>query len=179
LLDLSRLEAGSVRLVREPVEPALVLAGLADELQPELAARGIEVAIDCEPGLAVDADPLRLHQALGNLFSNAIKFSEHGGKISVNTSRAGDLVVIDLMDRGVGIPANELERVVERFYRASTATGSEGTGLGLAIAKEIVERHGGTMSLTSHLGEGTIATIKLPSSEAVTARRRPPRALAP
>ena len=97
----------------------------------------------------------------------------------MSTSRAGELVVIDLMDRGVGIPANELERVVERFYRASTASGSEGTGLGLAIAKEIVERHGGTMSLTSHLGEGAIATIKLPSSEAITARRRPPRALAP
>ena len=98
----------------------------------------------------------------------------------MSTSRTGDLVVIELTDRGVGIPASELERGRRALLpRVDCERGSEGTGLGLAIAKEIVERHGGTMSLTSHVGEGTIATVKLRLSEAVIARHRPQRALAP
>jgi two-component system, OmpR family, sensor kinase len=104
LLELSRLEAGSVRLTFEPVDLRAVLEALIDELQPQLTASGVEVALDCEPGIAVEADPLLLHQALGNLLSNALKFSEHDGKIRVSARRAGEVVVAEFTTRASGSP---------------------------------------------------------------------------
>jgi signal transduction histidine kinase len=117
-----------------------------------------------EPGrpLVVRADKLRLHQALGNLLGNAIKFSDGGGEVVVRAFRRTGAAVIEVADRGVGIPPEELRRIPERFFRASTAGAAQGTGLGLAITQEIVDAHGGRMEVDSEPGVGSTFRISLP-----------------
>jgi signal transduction histidine kinase len=144
LLDLSRLESGSVPLDRRcfAVEPMLEHVRREAELQ-----RGdvcLAVRVD-PPQLALDGDPERLHQVVANLVENAVRHSPRGATVLLSARRAGDAVVIEVADEGPGIPAADAERVFERFYRADAARSSRdgGAGLGLAIAQWIVDLHDG------------------------------------
>jgi two-component system, OmpR family, sensor kinase len=162
LLTLARLESGRIEMELRPLDLCALLAELREELEPEARKRGLEIGLECGRALEVEADGLRLHQALGNLLGNAIKFSREHEKVALLALHRDGEVVIEVSDRGVGIPAEEVPRLKERFYRASTAGDAQGTGLGLAITQEIVERHGGRLEVESQLGAGSTFRIRLP-----------------
>ena len=111
------------------------------------------------------ADARRLAQVIDNLVSNAIKFTDAGGEVTVSISGDGSAVRIVVADTGIGIPADEQSQVFSRFFRASSASVAAipGTGLGLSITRALVEQHGGTIALESEEGRGTRVTVTLPA----------------
>jgi two-component system phosphate regulon sensor histidine kinase PhoR len=159
LTDLSNIELGRIKLRMVPVDlPAAVDAALAI-IRPRAQAGTVAVTSDLPGGLpAVQADPDRLAQILINLVDNAVKCTPAGGSVCVRaTPREGGRVEVAVEDTGVGIPAVDLPRVTERFYRVDKARSRElgGTGLGLAIVKHLVLAHGGDLRIESELGRGT------------------------
>lgn len=172
LLDLSRIESGGWDIRPEPV----VLEEVAREVwaaQREAAAdKEITLAVDFGPGATrVRADPGALRQILANLFSNAIRYTPAGGRVTLEAA-AGRLgpgepgVRILVRDTGVGIPAPHLPRIFERFYRVDPARSRAegGTGLGLAIVRHLVEAHGGRIAAESEVGQGTTIHLTLPAA---------------
>jgi two-component system, OmpR family, sensor kinase len=161
LLALARADAG-VSLRRQRVEfDRLALDALGDARH---LARGQRLEVEqLEPAL-VDGDPDRLQQLLLILLDNAIKYTPPGGRVALALRREGDDVLLTVADTGVGIAEGDLERVFERFYRADPARARDpgGTGLGLPIARWIADEHGGTIALSSAVGRGTLATVRLP-----------------
>ena len=164
LLMLSRLDSGRLEFAAQRFEIEPPLRQVAEELQPIAQSKGLRVLLGVEAGLAVVGDRLRIAQVVTNLASNAIKFSSPGREVNIRAHRSGEEVVVEVADQGVGIPASELPRLTERFFRASTAEGIQGTGLGLAITKEIVERHGGRLEVESEEGAGSAFRIVLPAA---------------
>jgi two-component system OmpR family sensor kinase len=163
LLTLARLESGRIEMELRPLDLCALLTELRQELEPAARRRGLDIRLECGRALQVEADDLRLHQALGNLIANAIKFSRDHEPVWLRAVGCDGEVLIEVTDRGVGIPAEELPRLKERFYRASTAGDAQGTGLGLSITQEIVERHGGRLEIESRLGAGSTFRIRLPA----------------
>jgi signal transduction histidine kinase len=164
LLLVAQIEAD--RLVLDPVETDLadLAAASVEEALPAAAEQGIELILDLDGPLPLEADAGRLGQVLDNLVSNALKFTPSGGSVMVSASNGNGPLVLEVTDTGIGIPHEEMGQLFSRFYRASTATrrAIPGTGLGLVIARAIVEAHDGTISLESHEGEGTRVTVTLP-----------------
>ncbi len=165
LLDLSRLEAGTVPLDRHAfaVEPVLAHAVREQELtDPGIA---IEMSVD-DHDLAADGDPERVHQVVANLLENAVRHSPRGGSVQVRARRTADTVTIEVLDDGPGIAAADAERVFERFYRADTARASSdgGAGLGLAIARWIVDLHGGEIHPEPRDPHGCRMVVTLPGA---------------
>jgi two-component system phosphate regulon sensor histidine kinase PhoR len=103
-----------------------------------------------------------MKQAIGNLLSNAIKYSADTKKILIRLFRKSDQVCVEVEDRGIGIPEDKLSRIFEQFYRIEQKEGITGTGLGLTVVKEIVEAHGGTISVTSEIGKGSRFIVRIP-----------------
>ena len=165
LLDLSRLEAGTVPLDRHAfaVEPVLAHAVREQELNDLGVA--IEMSVD-DHGLAADGDPERVHQVVANLLENAVRHSPRGGSVQVRARRSADTVTIEVLDDGPGIAAVDAERVFERFYRADTARASSdgGAGLGLAIARWIVDLHGGEIHPEPRDPHGCRMVVTLPGA---------------
>jgi signal transduction histidine kinase len=120
-----------------------------------------QIADDLPP---VSGDAQHLLRVMDNLLGNALKFTPVGGQISVRLWRDGPQAVLEVADTGIGIPPDQLERVFERFYQVdgSTTRRYGGTGLGLALVKEIVEAHGGQVSVSSQVGQGSTFTVRLP-----------------
>jgi signal transduction histidine kinase len=110
----------------------------------------------------VHGDRLRLGQALSNLVSNAVKFTPEGGQVRVRVGERGGTCQVEVTDSGIGIPPEDRAHLFERFYRASTATGTAGSGLGLAISKAIAEAHGGTIRIADSGGSGTRFVLEIP-----------------
>ena len=168
LLDLSRIMAGRVRLDVQRLMLATVAEAAVESVEPAAAAKNIrlEKVLDPQAG-PVSGDPARLQQVIWNLLSNAIKFTPKGGRVQVLLERVNSHVELTVADTGIGIPAEFLPRVFDRFSQndASASRSYGGLGLGLAIAKQLVELHGGTLSASS-AGENRGATfvIKLPLS---------------
>lgn len=164
LLDMNRLDAGRLAIAAAPVEPSALLLESLQTLRPLVDERGIELDLQIETGLPrVMADRERIQQTLSNLVGNAIKFSSGGSKIVVAARRDSDAVIISVIDRGRGIPSDQLPRVFDRYWQSSR-TDRQGAGLGLAIAKGIIETHGGKIWLESSPGEGTTASFTLPAA---------------
>jgi len=146
LLELSRIESGQVPLRLRPASPYEILQKTLERLGIQAERAGLKVVIDCDPNIPqVLADPSRLEQVVGNLFHNAIKFTPAGGQIILSAKPQNGNVLFCVSDSGIGIPAEELPRIFERFYKTDRARAGGGTGLGLAIAKHVVEAHGGTI----------------------------------
>jgi two-component system, OmpR family, phosphate regulon sensor histidine kinase PhoR len=166
LLALSRIEQGdreSLPLARGALRPVLEAALLACGLSAQ--AKGVGINLFCAPELQARINAPLLEQAVVNLLTNAIKYSESGGKIVVDASQFQGRVTIKVQDWGCGIAAEHLPRLFERFYRADKARSRNlgGTGLGLAIVKHIVQAHGGEVIVHSTPGQGSVFTIALPA----------------
>lgn len=160
LLDLSHIERGTFRVEIHPTDVAATLGECVHEQQGD--EHPIELSL--EPSLPhVVADPERLHQVIGNLVSNARKFSPHGTPISVRATHQADRVAIEVADRGPGIPPEFHERIFERFFQIDPAStrGKEGLGVGLHLVRELCDRMGATVSVESEPGRGARFTIRL------------------
>ncbi len=168
MLDMSRLLAGKVRIDAAPLRPQDFINAALDTTRPSALARDISLVmrIDSDAGL-VDADSGRMQQVMVNILSNAVKFSEPGGIVTVVLRTEGSMVAIDVIDTGAGIPAAFLPFVFDRFRQAdaSSARRHGGLGLGLAIARQLVELQGGTLGVTSAGdGQGATFSLRLPLS---------------
>jgi len=170
LLELSRIESSQVPLRLAPTPAAEAVRPAVERLLPQAERAGLRVSVEIPADLPpVLADAERVHQVVTNLVHNAIKFTPVGGKVDVSARLEGDQVVVAVRDTGVGISAQDLSRIFERFYKADRARSGAGTGLGLAIAKHIVQAHGGRIWAESTEGKGSTFFFSLPTAaETVT-----------
>lgn len=168
LLDVSRFEAGGGRLELREIPVRAFLADLTQGFEVLAFQNEIDFRVHVTDDIPVQivGDAERLNEVLGNLLSNAFKFTGKGGSIRVRASRADDGVAVQVEDSGVGIPADKLPHVFEKFYQVDNEAQprSAGSGLGLAIAREIVEAHGGTITAESEVGRGTSFRVVLPAA---------------
>ena len=164
LLFCAQVEAGKLTLEQGIVDVDRAVADSVDAGQPAAVAKEIELVSELGGLPEISGDRARLAQVLDNFVSNAVKFTPIGGKVVVRTRATASGAEITVADNGMGIPAHELPRLFQRFFRTerATATAIPGTGLGLAIARAIVEGHGGTISVDSVEGAGTTFRIRLP-----------------
>ncbi len=168
LRTLTLSEAGSLRLERESVDPGVLIAEVVAAFEAQAANAGVRLRGETEPALpALDADPTRLREVLGNLIANALRYTPAEGEITLRAARAGESVTMAVSDTGRGIAAGDLSHIFDRFYKGAD---SRGTGLGLAIAKSLVEAHGGTITVESEQGEGTRFYFTLPVDRNATPR---------
>ena len=168
ILDISKIEAGRVRLVLGEVDVAQLLRDAAATVLPAARKKGLQVL--CEPGPLphLHADREKLRQCLINLASNAVKFTATGGKVTLAAELLpGERLALRVADSGIGIPAEHLGRIFDVFYQVDGSTTREygGAGLGLAIVKSFVEAHGGEMKVTSTPGQGSTFSMILPTHD--------------
>jgi signal transduction histidine kinase len=177
LLELSRLESGELPLRREEIELAPLVSQVLSEIEVARSDRGVEVASDVPDDLPpIEVDRERVHQVLFNLLDNAVRFTPNGGSVRVSAERHNGSVEVRVADTGVGISAEHLPRLFERFYRADPARsrGDGGTGIGLAIARSVVEAHGGHITARSEPGSGSVFAFDLPVASGSKSRRGEP-----
>jgi len=161
LVDSERLQAGQLRLDKQPVQLRSFVSDLLEWLRQvmDVGRVVVEVPQDLPPVLA-DSD--RLERILLNVLSNALKYSASNTEVLVQARQSGKEVVTSVTDHGIGIPAEALPHIFERFYRAKTARKAEGLGLGLYITKMLVEAHGGRVWAESELNKGSTFYFTLP-----------------
>lgn len=166
LLDAAKIESGRLVIQAEPCDLADLVSDVAGEFEVAIRNKGLTFAIRCADGLALDADPVRLAQAIRNVLGNAIRFSPQGGTVRIEAYRPRDRVLgLVVEDDGPGIPEDELEAVFDRFTQSSrTKTGAGGTGLGLPIARGILELHGGHLWAERTATGGSAFRFELPSA---------------
>jgi two-component system sensor histidine kinase BaeS len=169
LADLSAAESAALSLRLTDVDlAALVRAGLADR-EPELRAAGLTIGTDLGTGpVTVRADPVRLHQAIGNLLSNAARYCRPGDTVTVTTGIEGARAVLTISDTGPGIHPDDLPLVFDRLWRGRSSDGVSGSGIGLAVVRELVIAHGGTVRAESPPSGGASFVISLPRAGAGT-----------
>ena len=158
---LASAQAAGLHLERVPVDLADVAAQAADLLQPRFDDAGLTLSLATTP-VTVDGDPDRLHQITVNLLTNALKFTPVGGTVTVTVEPLDGLAELQVADTGPGIPAGELDRVFERFWRGRGAEPRSGSGIGLAIVAELAKAHGGRATVDSTPGHGTTFTVLVP-----------------
>ncbi|MBE2253331.1 MAG: response regulator [Myxococcus sp.] len=171
ILDLSKIESGALQFELLSTSPS----NLADEVRKLLLARaqdrgiGLRCEIDPSTPPYVTADPTRLRQVLVNLVGNAVKFTE-AGEVVVRLSWAADELVVSVRDTGIGIPADQLDRIFQPFVQADESTTRRfgGTGLGLTIVQRLVEAQGGSISIESTHGQGSTFTVRLPARRSLS-----------
>jgi len=167
LLQAACLQAGQVELQSEPLDVHTVVEEVATGLQPLARERHIRLEVRGSAArVAADRDKLR--RAVENLISNALKFTDDNGEVTVEVTPAADAVEVAVRDTGHGIPADELPRLFERFYRGSAR--QPGTGLGLSIARNLVRLHGGDIGVESEVGRGSVFRMRLPREAAASLR---------
>jgi two-component system heavy metal sensor histidine kinase CusS len=169
LLFLARTESPLTHLRRERVDVAELLAGVRDYYEASAADSGILLtSVAADPPAIAELDRTLIQRAVGNLVSNAIAHTPRGGSVLLATSTDPSSIRIEVADTGVGIPAEALPRVCDRFYRVdpSRSQASGGTGLGLAIVQGIMTLHGGKVEIASEPGHGTRVTLRMPVSSA-------------
>jgi two-component system, OmpR family, sensor histidine kinase BaeS len=161
LQTLAAADAAALHMSRQPCDLAALAGAAADSLAGQFEAAGITL----ERRLAaaeIRADPRWLHQVITNLLTNALKFTAAGGRVIIAAGPAGADAVLTVTDNGTGIPADELPRIFDRFWRGREASQTSGSGIGLAVAAELTRAHGGQLTATSSLGQGTQMTLTLP-----------------
>ena len=168
-LDLSRLEAGRTEIHMIPFDLRQVVDKITDVYKGQAEAKEIKVITELPRKLPLAfGDPDMIEQVLLNLFSNAVKYSPNHSKVGIEAKVNDKEIVISVIDNGYGIPSEAIGRIFDKFYRVSDSEGTEeveGSGLGLTLAKEIVEKHGGTITVNSRLGIGSIFSFSIPRTE--------------
>ena len=160
LRTLAHTESGTLTLQKESTDLAILLNDTAASFAAEAAEHHIQLDVDAAASLPlVDIDPVRIREVLTNLISNALRHTPSDGRVSVTASAQPGAVVASVSDTGHGIPADDLPRIFDRFYKGH---GSRGSGLGLTIARNLVVAHGGEIRAESVEGKGTTMTVTLP-----------------
>ena len=164
LLTLVHIDSHKLRLRREMMVLADTVRETVSRLNPLAKKRGQQIVVKIQDECEMFADSGKLAQVCYNIIENAIKYTPDGGTITVSLAKVGRDAVLDISDTGVGIPAEDLPHVFDRFYRVDKARSREtgGTGLGLSIVKQIVRLHAGTVTVASEFGKGTTFTVQLP-----------------
>jgi signal transduction histidine kinase len=166
VLDFAKIEAGQLQLALEDVRVDGVISGLRPLVETQAAAKGLTLETSCVSGLTVRADREKTDQILVNLVANAIKFTEAGGRVSIECCADGKWIRIDVRDTGGGIPADQLDAIFTPFVQvdASGYRGNDrGVGLGLPISRELARAMHGDITVASAVGEGSTFTLRLPS----------------
>jgi cell cycle sensor histidine kinase DivJ len=164
---MSKMETGNFEISPEPFAPRPALVNCCNLLALKAREGGVDLATRAPDDLPdLNGDPRAFKQILLNLVSNAIKFTERGGKVTVSASVEGARLMLRVSDTGVGIAADDLRRIGDPFFQAGKTyqRRHEGTGLGLSIVKGLVNLHNGEFNVQSKVGEGTMVTVALPLS---------------
>ncbi|MBI3877367.1 MAG: HAMP domain-containing protein [Verrucomicrobia bacterium] len=176
LFALSRLDAGEAQTERVRFDLAKLAATTAEQMSLLAEDKGVAVNCAAAQPVEVEGDRARLKQVIVNLLDNAIKFTPKGGNIMLSVSSTGSHAVLEVADTGIGIPAEAMPRVFERFFRVDKARsrGMGGAGLGLSIVKSIVAAHGGTVSVKGERPNGTSFQIQLPNQSQLLEKENKP-----
>lgn len=163
LLELSRIESGQLALDLAPVAPCDLLRSAAQRMQVQAERADLTLSVECVEGLPrISVDSQRVEQVLVNLIHNAIQYSKPGGRISLLAEPEAGFVRFAIQDSGIGIPAEDIPRIFERFYRVDKSRTGSGTGLGLSIARHIIEAHTGRIWAESSEGRGSTFHLTIP-----------------
>ena len=162
LQTLASAQAAGLELNRRPLDLGRVAADAANSLLTQFRNAGIELRQDLPPTSAI-GDARRLHQVAVNLMGNALKFTPPGGTVTVRSFVEDGVAALEVTDSGPGVPEGERDSIWERFYRGSTTRGEAGSGIGLAVVKELVDAHGGTVTVDSQPGGGARFVVRLPT----------------
>lgn len=166
LLELARLDAGKETLAMRTFSPFELIARVGERMRLHAERAGLHFRLECPDNLpSVCADDAKLERALVNLVHNAVKFTPAGGEVTLRAERGGGGVRFVVQDTGVGIPAEELPRIFERFYRVDRAHHGEGSGLGLSIARHLIEAHGSKLKVESIEGHGSTFSFIIPLAQ--------------
>jgi two-component system cell cycle sensor histidine kinase PleC len=165
ILDMSKIEAGGIRLSPEAVELDSLLADCIRVMSTRASEKRLAIKAEVEPAIHLHADRRALKQITLNLLSNAVKFTPDGGAVTVQGRLRGRAVIVGIKDNGIGIPRQALQKLGRPFEQVESQLTKrhQGSGLGLAIAKSLVELHGGAMRIRSRLGRGTLVMVRLPA----------------
>jgi two-component system sensor histidine kinase BaeS len=161
LQTMAAADAAVLQLAREPSDLATIATTAADSLARRFETAEVTLRRELSPA-PVLADKRWMHQVVTNLLGNALKFTPAGGTVTIHTRPDGGNGVLEVADSGIGIPADELPRIFDRFWRGQAAGQTSGSGIGLAVAAELTSAHGGTLTAVSPPGEGTRLTLTLP-----------------
>jgi two-component system OmpR family sensor kinase len=172
LLILASAEAGEIQWKEQSVDLSVLVGSLVDQLEPVAAAKKIALEVNAPPNINVRGDASWIERVILNLLDNAIKFSTEGGQVRVSVAAEGGEAVLRVADTGIGIQAEALPHILERFYRAEPSRSKqiEGVGLGLSLVKWIVDRHRGRIQVESQVAKGSCFTVWLPLATASTDR---------
>jgi signal transduction histidine kinase len=165
LLDISRIEAGRIQLNKQKADITPIINEVLSLLQEPAKEKNLILTTSSSGLPHVEVDPDKITQVITNLVGNAIKFTPSGGQITVAASQYEDHLQIDVIDTGLGIPHQDLDKIFDKFYQVTRADSSQkikGTGLGLPICKGIIEKHGGKIWVESELGKGSKFSFTLP-----------------
>lgn len=167
LLDLSRLDAEEYKLVKSPFSLAQLIEDFLLKYGPAMREKNISMSLNLDPDIIINGDEGRLEQILQNIIDNSIRYTEKDGMISIRLSKHPYGCAVEIQDTGTGIPAEDIAKLTNRFYRVNKARSRSdgGTGLGLAIVDKLVKLHDGRMEITSELGKGTTIHLYFPVIE--------------
>ncbi|HQH72289.1 MAG TPA: HAMP domain-containing sensor histidine kinase, partial [bacterium] len=164
ILDISRIESGRMVLELTPVSLNLLTENIIQQEKPAAAQKNISITMAApENPLWIRVDVSKIERVIGELLSNAIKYTPEGGSIEVRLAPTDTGVSVTVQDTGIGMTPEEMPKIWERFYRTTASKKfAKGSGLGLSIAMELVALHGGSITVTSEAGKGSIFTLLLP-----------------
>jgi signal transduction histidine kinase len=180
IMDISEVEAGAMKLDLQtfPLKPVVdILLELYDEVAQD---KNITITAEIDPTGEITADRNRLQLLLGNLIDNALKYTPNDGQVAIRAEFAAEEVHITVRDTGIGIDSGDLPRIWDRLYRADKSRSQRGLGLGLSMVKAFVEAHGGTATVTSQPGQGSVFLVTFPNKKAAAtapnrSKENPPR----
>lgn len=164
ILKLNRLENQQIGLVKKTFDLSANLTECLLGFETVWEEKQIEIDPDIEDGIMVTSDPELLSIVWNNLLSNAFKFTEAGGTVSISLKQKGGMAIVSIRDTGCGISPNEVRHIFDKFYQGDTSHVSQGNGLGLALVSRIIEMTGGEISMDSELGKGSVFTVRLKES---------------
>ena len=169
LLDVAKMEAGYGQLEQVPLDLPEILGELVELLRERAASQQVTLKLEVPDGLPlIQADRRSMEEVFGNLVSNAINYSPDGGEVRITAISRGDYLEVEVKDQGIGIEAEEIPKIFDKFYRVKSPKTRQviGTGLGLALVKGLIEAHRGSVDVDSEVGAGTTFRVKLPTAGA-------------